>query len=148
MRWTVSHHRVGEGFRRDREDHLDWFFERAEGVTSNPLITFASGLAAPAWCSETEITFVRASRLADHRPTYLDYRGEVSGNRGQITPILRGQFRWSLAETDEEAYVGVELVAVEILDRYLAEILELAELWKVMLRADRTPKLRFQPGRL
>src|SRR5262245_3775425 len=35
-----------------------------------------------------------AMRLADHRIAYLDYRGPVSGNRGSVSRIDAGTFRW------------------------------------------------------
>lgn len=34
-----------------------------------------------------------ARRLADHRPAYLDYQGEVSGGRGSVARVDRGEYR-------------------------------------------------------
>jgi hypothetical protein len=31
-----------------------------------------------------------AARLADHRRLYLDYEGEISGNRGRVVRLIRG----------------------------------------------------------
>jgi hypothetical protein len=33
---------------------------------------------------------IAAVRVADHRPVYLDYEGEVSGGRGQVRRLDRG----------------------------------------------------------
>ncbi len=33
-----------------------------------------------------------ATRLSDHRLTYLDYEGPVSGNRGAVTQVASGTF--------------------------------------------------------
>lgn len=42
-----------------------------------------------------------ARRLADHRPVYLDYEGPISGDRGSVRRVDRGEFV-GLAWTDEE----------------------------------------------
>lgn len=34
-----------------------------------------------------------ARRLADHRLTYLEYEGHISGNRGQVVRLDRGRYR-------------------------------------------------------
>jgi len=36
----------------------------------------------------------QAKRLADHRLIYLDYEGEISGNRGVVTQWDSGHFSW------------------------------------------------------
>lgn len=36
---------------------------------------------------------IPAEQLADHRLAYLDYEGPVSGNRGTVRRIDRGEFR-------------------------------------------------------
>lgn len=33
-----------------------------------------------------------ARRLADHRPAYLDYEGEISGGRGRVSRIDQGEY--------------------------------------------------------
>lgn len=37
---------------------------------------------------------VDATRLANHRLAYLDYEGEVSGNRGRVDRVDRGELEW------------------------------------------------------
>jgi hypothetical protein len=44
---------------------------------------------------------IDAERLADHRVAYLNYEGEVSGNRGSVTRIDEGEFSW--LQCDETA---------------------------------------------
>jgi hypothetical protein len=49
---------------------------------------------------------VSAQRLADHRLAYLDYEGEVSGDRGSVTRVDEGQYEL-LAESTEQIRVRV-----------------------------------------
>lgn len=48
---------------------------------------------------------VTATELPPHRLAYLDYEGEVSGNRGSVERIAEGEFEW---QTDEPDRVEVE----------------------------------------
>lgn len=52
------------------------------------LITFATD---PVVVSTREVT-VAAERLADHRLAYLEYEGEISGNRGSVQRIAEGGY--------------------------------------------------------
>ena len=36
----------------------------------------------------------QARRVADHRRSYLDYEGPISGNRGEVRRIADGEFAW------------------------------------------------------
>lgn len=47
-----------------------------------------------------------ARALPDHRPIYLEYEGEVSGNRGTVIRVARGVYQ---ARTWEEDLVRVRL---------------------------------------
>lgn len=47
-----------------------------------------------------------AERLADHRPKYLDYEGEVSGGRGTVSRYDRGDY---VAMTDKDGTVVIRL---------------------------------------
>lgn len=52
---------------------------------------------------------VCATRNFDHRPVYLDYEGPVSGGRGVVRRIDRGEYEWvSQAEGRLEALVRGE----------------------------------------
>src|SRR5579863_2292485 len=48
-----------------------------------------------------------AKQLADHRPLYLEYEGEISDNRGHVTRWDTGTFEW-LHITDETADVRLQ----------------------------------------
>lgn len=37
---------------------------------------------------------ITGQRIADHRRAYLEYQGEISANRGQVTRIAQGNARW------------------------------------------------------
>lgn len=47
-----------------------------------------------------------ATRIADHRPLYLDYEGPVPGNRGRVLGWDRGAFAW---EGQDEGKIVVRL---------------------------------------
>ncbi|MBA3313841.1 MAG: hypothetical protein M3552_11160 [Planctomycetota bacterium] len=49
---------------------------------------------------------IPAERIADHRLTYLDYEGPVSGGRGQVSRLDGGNFIWL---HDAEDCIEVEL---------------------------------------
>lgn len=44
---------------------------------------------------------IAAIALPDHRRAYLDYEGPVSGNRGTVTRIDRGDFERLTSDSDE-----------------------------------------------
>ena len=47
---------------------------------------------------------IAATRLADHRIAYLDYEGPISGDRGAVTRIDRGEYE-AVEETDDNVRV-------------------------------------------
>ena len=79
-----------------KPSHWDLMLER-EGR----LLTW-SLLALPlAWGGDEAIA---ATRLADHRIEYLDYEGPISGDRGAVTRVDRGEYE-AVEETDCEIRV-------------------------------------------
>ena len=48
-----------------------------------------------------------ATQLADHRLAYLDYEGEISDGRGNVTQFANGTFKW-IERTKERIVVEVE----------------------------------------
>lgn len=64
-----------------RSSHWDWMFQR-----NDRLVT---------WAVEElpRQQPVSAARLVDHRLAYLEYEGEVSGNRGRVRRIDQGVYR-------------------------------------------------------
>ena len=53
-----------------------------------------------------------AEPLPDHRLMYLDYEGPVSGNRGTVKQIDKGDFTPSCPDTDVADHKDVELQLV------------------------------------
>jgi len=78
-RFVILLHETQDNIRRP--PHFDLMFEHA-GV----LRTWATE-KLPA-LGETSI----GERLADHRLAYLDYEGEISGDRGQVTRVEQGDY--------------------------------------------------------
>jgi len=48
-----------------------------------------------------------ATRLADHRAAYLEHEGEISGGRGRVTRVARGEV-WLVEANDERVVVEGE----------------------------------------
>ena len=48
-----------------------------------------------------------AERLADHRLAYLEYEGEVSGNRGRVSRVAEGDYR-IIEETEGAIVVQIQ----------------------------------------
>lgn len=75
----------------DGSHHIDWMLAR-DSKNQQRLISFrlaerldlmGAGAAAP------------AERVEDHRPLYLEYEGEVAGNRGSVRRLASGRvMRW------------------------------------------------------
>jgi hypothetical protein len=73
--------------------------------------------------------FAEAIRLPDHRLTYLDYEGPISGNRGTVTRIDRGDYRQIKAS---DFLIAVQLSG-EILDGSVLLELKLDPRWRLTL---------------
>lgn len=67
-----------------RGSHYDWMFE-----VDGHLLTWAS----EQWCAATQAAVLAALPLPPHRLAYLDYEGEVSGNRGTVYRVEAGTHR-------------------------------------------------------
>lgn len=67
-----------------RGDHYDWMFE-----VDGQLLTWAS----EQWSAATQPVEFAALPLPPHRLAYLDYEGEVSGNRGTVRRVEAGTHR-------------------------------------------------------
>lgn len=76
---------------RDRGDHYDWMFA-VDGV----LLTWAS----ERWLDATVAAGVAALQLPPHRLAYLDYEGDVSGDRGTVQRVEAGTHRLLQAAAD------------------------------------------------
>lgn len=137
-RWVVLLHRVGPSFGRTRADHLDWMFERSDGM----LRTWAT----PPVDRFDEPLVLSATRLADHRHAYLDREGQVSGDRGHVTRLMSGEFR--MTESDDAHYRFVTTWH----DDKTAHSAEITIYRKLALDSERRDEscddwlLRFSPG--
>ncbi|MFO0834555.1 MAG: hypothetical protein U0638_06265 [Phycisphaerales bacterium] len=78
----------------DGGTHFDWMIL----LESGRLMTFRVD-ARP---DEAAVRF-GVTRLVDHRAAYLDYEGEISGGRGRVTRVARGEVR--LLELADERVV-------------------------------------------
>jgi hypothetical protein len=61
------------------------------------------------WALEQEPVYkvtIRARQLADHRHTYLEYEGPVSGGRGMVTRWDAGEFTWRV-QSDSERVIDL-----------------------------------------
>jgi hypothetical protein len=73
--------------------HVDWLLDKrgsapiASDPESRDLIAFRLGSRVD---DLTAGAALPAERLADHRRLYLDYEGEISGNRGRVVRLIRG----------------------------------------------------------
>lgn len=88
-RFVVQRHDVKPG-----ETHFDFMVERGETLVTWKLP------APPADGLEGERSF-------DHRAIYLDYEGEISGGRGRVTIVERGEVEDRDGDPDAERYVFV-----------------------------------------
>lgn len=80
QRFVVLLHEVPE--KSDRATHYDLMLEMGD-----VLWTWAIEELPKAGL------ILSALRLNDHRKDYLDYEGEISGNRGRVTRMMSGTFR-------------------------------------------------------
>ena len=74
----------------ERASHWDWMLEHQSVLRT--------------WCTnEFNTTDLRTSAeaLPDHRVHYLDYEGEVSGNRGRVYREDFGSYQWLTDRNDQ-----------------------------------------------
>ena len=86
-RFVILQHDTPPGY--ERPPHLDLMLE-----AGGALKTFA----LPRWPSAGET--VACEQLADHRAAYLEYEGEVSGNRGSVTRYDAGEYEAERATSE------------------------------------------------
>lgn len=78
-RFALLHHAMEAA--GGRYDHWDLMLEH-----SGSLITFELDRLPSA------VGLFATRRLSDHRLTYLDYEGHISGNRGEVIRLDRGRY--------------------------------------------------------
>lgn len=57
---------------------------------------------------------IPAVALADHRKSYLDYQGQVSGDRGSVNRVLSGIFCWKPDSDRKQAVLEFDSGQMEI----------------------------------
>ena len=73
----------------DGGGHYDWMIERPDTGTSRPpLATWRVELPPWRWSAAAELEL---TPLPDHRRVYLDYEGPISGGRGRVHRVDRGE---------------------------------------------------------
>ncbi len=94
-RFVVLQHDVGSQLTRTTASHYDWMFE-IDGVlrtwATPPIIRFDQPIESA------------CDLLSDHRLAYLDYEGEIQGNRGSVLRLLRGTYR--LIDAADDRFVA------------------------------------------
>jgi len=76
----------------DGSTHWDWLIEREPG--EERVLTFRLKSPWPILDDRSADTFL-AERIADHRAMYMEYEGEVSGDRGVVSRVAGGSVEWS-----------------------------------------------------
>lgn len=106
QRFTVSLHRVAShgSAGQPRGDHLDWFFAVSHDAKS-PLVTWSTPTC---WYLNS---VAPALRLPAHRARYLDYEGNIAGDRGNVQRLVTGTYRL-LADDGTQFTFAVESVAI------------------------------------
>jgi hypothetical protein len=79
--------------------HIDWMIAR-DPDGAQPLISFRLASRVDELDPHERIS---TTRLADHRPAYLDYEGPISGNRGEVRRLCAGHI--IAAGVDDEKLV-------------------------------------------
>ncbi|GAA5508395.1 hypothetical protein [Novipirellula caenicola] len=100
-RFVILRHTPGSQATRGPESpapvppHFDWMFE-VDGVlktwATEPLESFAEGIST------------KVEKLADHRVHYLDFQGDIGGDRGEVRQVISGHYR--KIEIDTELFVA------------------------------------------
>ena len=95
--FVVLRHDVGPEFGRTSDSaepaHYDWMFQVGQSLRTWATEPIESLL------QEGEID---ATALPDHRLKYLQFEGDIGGQRGSVKSIVRGDY--SLIQQDEEQF--------------------------------------------
>ncbi len=94
-RFVVLRHDAGPAFARQAGSHCDWMFQ-----VDDALKTWATDLVDR---FDNPIRMI-GRKLPDHRINYLDYQGELAGNRGLVTRLLAGTL--TVVDNTPDRFVG------------------------------------------
>lgn len=88
---VLLRHRVGPGSRREGQaqatDHFDWLFDVGDDEELLAMATSLLPSPLPPMCD--------AVRLPPHRRRYLNYEGEISGDRGTVERLAMAEYRFA-----------------------------------------------------
>lgn len=99
LQFVVLYHQFPQD--AERESHWDLLLEQPH-AKSNQLLTFEVSTPPQEWRKPTS-----AKRLHDHRSLYLEYEGPISGNRGFVSQVLKGEAQW-VTRTDKLLALNVQ----------------------------------------
>jgi hypothetical protein len=87
----------------DGSMHYDWMVQRSHMGDQAPLATFR------VWerLDLAQTTTFEAERLPDHRAAYLDLEGPLSGNRGEVRRLCRGEMTIESDSASRCAITGI-----------------------------------------
>lgn len=95
--FVILRHHVGSNPTRESEVagsvHYDWMF-----LIGDKLCTWSTVVVG----SLTKDTCIDAVRLPDHRAAYLDFQGDIGGDRGTVAQVARGTF--ALIEDSDDRF--------------------------------------------
>jgi len=120
-RFVILRHETSAGF--PRESHFDLMLERAGALQT--------------WAMEklpAQGEGVSAERLPDHRLAYLDYEGEVSGERGTVSRVDAGDYE-CLQESETRLAVRVSGQVIRGTLTLITDD-ETTHRWRISLSAD------------
>jgi len=86
FQFVVLYHQFPPG--SNRKSHWDLLLEQPN-PDSFQLLCFEVSAPPQNWEKTTS-----AKRLPDHREIYLTYEGPISGNRGTVAQLLKGDVQW------------------------------------------------------
>ena len=85
---------------REGEVHWDLALDLGQALATWQLWSDPATLAVD---PEAEDTVIVARRIGEHRRIYLEYEGPISGNRGSVTRVERGE--WMPVDLSAELWV-------------------------------------------
>lgn len=88
--------------------HWDLMLERDGALCTWELQTLPRAWSRALGQAQGDSDRVPAKSLADHRLDYLEYEGEVSGDRGSVRRVAEGTFEWSECSDARCGWVFVE----------------------------------------
>jgi hypothetical protein len=97
-RFVLLRHECPPG--SEKPSHWDLMLERGEVLRTLNLFDLPPGWKDPSLAHSTLGCETAALDDVDHRLEYLDYEGPISGNRGAVTRLDRGEYLEPVADPD------------------------------------------------